>query len=126
MAQTQKTKDCLNFDKRSVDYSTRVHLHPQTYVGDVETAYTVGCNEQHEIDRAIYTPTINYLMKVVDSLSKMAKDMPLISDFEVDCGQTVVYLLLTNAQDMLDKIPYQMRHLGGGIYLQTEKEKNQK
>lgn len=108
-------KDILNFDKRAGEYTARVILDPNTHKGDVETCYTIACDEQLSMDRKSYLPCINFLNQAVENLSRML--------LENKINVTAVINWQTETQEQLTKLPYMLRSLGDGIFLQTDKEK---
>lgn len=102
----------LTFDERAIDYSSSTNLMPQTWKGDVETAYTVACSDQLELDKKFYTPCINYMKQAIEKLSEM------VSSNDSHTAQKWI----SGMNEQLSKIPYHMRQLPSGSYIKTDSE----
>lgn len=113
-----------SFDERSVEYSKRTNLNPSTYKGDVDTAYATACSEQYEIDRATYTPCINFLLQAVENMARLLKEN---GQRKYSPGATNIYIAadrwIEGVDVQLAKIPYDMRRLPSGTFMQTDDEK---
>ncbi len=87
----EKAKRTL--DERSVEYSSNTFLNENTYIGDVETVYVVGCNDQQDIVKALLLPYINQLKMTLKAYAR-------------ENIETVEFLL----ERMEISIPYNLLH----------------
>lgn len=109
--------DSLNFDKRAQAYFSRTKVEPQTYKGDIETCYSIACQEQLDLDRNEYMPCLYILDEVVNNLCNLIIEQKGNSHLH---NLYAALSLRKEANEAINSIPYMLRKLPNGAFLKID------